>query len=102
MKLENIIKSVKNFARAGLLAAALGSCHGDSAVNRPPVVNQIDNQQVQADCYEAMFNALFNQSFVVGIYPWMCYYNPYLDVNKFDFVNKRAEGVISDYYHRVQ
>jgi len=57
------------------------------------------DEQEQADCYEAFFSALFNKDFIAGIYPWMCYHNPWQDVNGFDFAAKEAESVVDNYYH---
>jgi hypothetical protein len=59
----------------------------------------IPDEQEQADCYEAFLSNLFNQGFIAGIYPWMCYHNPWQDVDGFDFAAKPAEDNLGNYYH---
>ncbi|MBN2111781.1 hypothetical protein JW707_01650 [Candidatus Woesearchaeota archaeon] len=63
--------------------------------------SSVYDEQEQADCYQAMFNMLWNQDFVAGIYPWMKYWQWYdwQVPDGFDFGCKKAELVVDDVYH---
>jgi hypothetical protein len=55
--------------------------------------------QEQADCYAAFFSTFHNQPFVGGMYIWKAYYNPWNDLDGFDFVAKPAELEVDTCYH---
>lgn len=61
----------------------------------------VQDLQEQADCYNAMLNALFNKPFIAGIYPWMTYHSPTQDINGFDVLYKPAGTEISIFYHMM-
>ena len=57
------------------------------------------DQQEQADCYDAAFRAFFNKDWVEGMYFWDTHWNM-ADLDGFGFVNKQAESVVDDWYHK--
>ncbi|MBW2995712.1 hypothetical protein KY332_00255 [Candidatus Woesearchaeota archaeon] len=63
------------------------------------VVNGVQDEQEQADCFNSAFGALFNKSWVKGVYIWQQYYNMEEDHDDFSFVGKAAEFVIGNWYH---
>jgi hypothetical protein len=62
--------------------------------------NETLDEQEQADCYQATFNAFFNKDWVKGMYFWHTHYDMH-DWDGFGYVNKISEEVLSDWYHRV-
>jgi len=92
-----------DFSNKPVLFTEVGyrSCDG---ANKQPwkwgTTEPYDGQE-QADCYNAMLNALWNKPFIAGIYPWMTYHDPLQDINGFDVLHKPAEDVFQDFYHRM-
>lgn len=58
------------------------------------------DQQEQADCYDAAFRAFFNKDFIAGMYFWNTHWDM-RDMDGFGFVNKQAESIVDDWYHRA-
>jgi hypothetical protein len=53
----------------------------------------------QADCIGAAFSTFHNQDFIGGMYIWKTYYNPWNDLDGFDFIGKPAEVEVNTTYH---
>lgn len=58
------------------------------------------DQQEQADCFGAFLRALFNKEFIAGMYIWNTHWDM-RDMDGFGIINKTAEGVVNEYYHRM-
>jgi hypothetical protein len=59
-----------------------------------------NDEQEQADCFEAFFNACFNQDWCAGLYIWDVHWNM-TDYDKFTPLGKLAEESVHDWYHKV-
>jgi hypothetical protein len=96
-------QTLKNFSEANgkkIILTELGYQNRNGANISPwwaPTSSKDD--QEQAMCYEAAFNALFNKEFIAGIYFWDTHWNT-ADYDGFAFLGKQAETVVNDWYHR--
>ncbi len=58
------------------------------------------DEQEQADCYNAMLEAFFNQDWCAGIYFWDTHWDM-RDLDGFGFIGKTAEQEVNDFYHKM-
>lgn len=99
----SVAQTLKNFSDAKgkkIIMTELGYQDRDGTNTTPWwAPTSTEDQQEQAMCYEAAFNALFNRDFIEGIYLWDTHWNT-LDYDDFAFLGKKAEDVVNDWYHR--
>ena len=100
---EKIAKNIGNFSEKNkkkIIITEFGYQSLNGTNTKPSwAPTQVSDETEQAQCYSAIFRALFDKPYINGMYIWDIHWNM-IDIDKFSFLNKKAEEIVKKNYKK--
>jgi parallel beta-helix repeat protein len=96
--IKNSISSLSSSQGMNVILTEVGYQSRDGTNTYPPWVGGRYDQEEQEDCYKAVFETFWNESWVEGMYWWHWYYDYVNDPDDFVVYGKPSRTVVENYY----